>query len=249
MLTTGRARGLIVGVFLLGAYLTYRRIGVPGGIAYAGMIGIPLVILHALLTQCSPPESESKNPLAKAGNFSLVPKGGSGAPGSGAGTSVLDPSFLLMAGLAVVLLGAIALLFISSGGNDPEPDPGEVEPDDTDVRAVGRAAGEAADRIESATDVDNEVYRAWREMTDHLDVANPASSTPAEFAAAAVDAGMAREDVDRLTSLFEEVRYGGESPTEEREREAVEALRRIEREYAGGDGTDAGPRANGGSDR
>ena len=49
----------------------------------------------------------------------------------------------------------------------------------------------------------------------------------------AVEAGMAREDVDRLTSLFEEVRYGGESPTEEREEQALEALRRIEDEYAG----------------
>jgi hypothetical protein len=68
-------------------------------------------------------------------------------------------------------------------------------------------------------------------MTRHLDVPNPESSTPAEFAAVAVEAGIDREDVEELTALFEAVRYGGESPTEDRERRALEALRSVE-EYA-----------------
>jgi len=70
-------------------------------------------------------------------------------------------------------------------------------------------------------------------MTDHLEVRDPTSSTPAEFATAAVEAGMAREHVDELTELFEAVRYGGADVTEDRERRAVEALRRIEATYAG----------------
>lgn len=222
----------ILGVFGAGAYLVHRRLGVLGVIAYAGPVGIPLLFGHALLTLCTLPAPEAREALFEPGNVSFVP-GGSGAPGTGSGTSVTDPSFLLMAGLGIALLAAVALLFVSSGGDDPEAEEpaGEPEPD-PDVAAVGRAAGDAADRIEDATDVDNEVYRAWREMTTHLDVPNPQSSTPAEFAAAAVDAGMARDDVEELTALFEAVRYGGESATEERESRAVAALRRIEDAYA-----------------
>jgi hypothetical protein len=225
----------ILGSFALGGYVAYRRLGGLGVVAYAGPVGIPLLFAHALLTMCSDPVQETRDSLFKSGNVSLMPEGGSGSPGGATGTTLTDPSFLLMAGLGIALLAAVALLFVSSSGDDPEPDEEFAEPgDSTDVQAVGRAAGEAADRIETTTDVNNEVFRAWREMTDHLDVSNPQSSTPAEFAGAAVEAGMAREDVERLTSLFEEVRYGGESPTEEREAQALDALRRIEDEYAGG---------------
>ncbi|WP_276300203.1 DUF4129 domain-containing protein [Halorussus lipolyticus] len=234
VLDTWWAIAAILGGFALGGYVAYRRLGGIGVVAYAGPVGIPLLFAHAILTLCTDPAQDARSSLFNRGNVSLAPSGGSGAPGSSTGTTVTDPSFLLMAGLAVALLAAVALLFVSSSGDDPEPDEEFAEPDDsTDVAAVGRAAGEAADRIETTTDVDNEVFRAWNEMTDHLDVPNPRSSTPAEFAGAAVDAGMAREDVDRLTSLFEEVRYGGEAPTEEREEQALEALRRIEDEYAG----------------
>jgi hypothetical protein len=234
VLDTWWAITAILAGFALGGYVVYRRLGSVGVVAYAGPVGIPILFAHALLTICTDPAEETRDSLFTGGNISIAPEGGSGAPGGGAGTTLTDPSFLLMAGLGVALLAAVALLFASSGGDDPEADEGFADPDSThDVQAVGRAAGQAADRIETSTDVDNEVFRAWHEMTDHLDVANPQSSTPAEFAAAAVEAGMAREDVARLTSMFEEVRYGGESPTEERERQALEALRRIEREYAG----------------
>ncbi|WP_134669404.1 DUF4129 domain-containing protein [Halorussus marinus] len=232
------AVGLIVAAFALGGYLAYRRLGGIGVVAYALPVGIPLVLAHALLTAClSPSTSESESLLpGGAGNISL-PGGGSGVPGSGSGTTLTDPSVLLLVGLGLALAGAVALLVVSSSGDDADPDESVAGPETReDVAAVGRAAGAAADRIEDATDVDNEVYRAWREMTSHLDVANPDSSTPAEFAAAAVEAGIDREDVEELTALFEEVRYGGESPTDDRERRALDALRSVE-EYA----DDGGP--------
>jgi hypothetical protein len=234
VLDTWWAIAAILGVFSLGASLAYRRLGGLGVVAYVGPVGLPVLFAHALLTACSTPAEETRSSLFRGGNVSVMPEGGSGVPGSSTGTTITDPSVLLILGLGVALVAAVALLFVSSSGDGPDPEEAaaQAEPD-PDVAAVGRAAGEAADRIEERTDVDNEVYRAWREMTTHLDVPNPQSSTPAEFAAAAVDAGMAREDVEELTSLFEAVRYGGESPTEERENRAVEALRRIEREYAG----------------
>jgi len=83
--------------------------------------------------------------------------------------------------------------------------------------------------------VENEVYRAWREMTGHLDVENPESSTPAEFAAAAESVGMDDAHVAELTDLFREVRYGGAAATDDREQRAIDALRAIESTYGGED--------------
>ena len=70
-------------------------------------------------------------------------------------------------------------------------------------------------------------------MTAALDVDSPGTTTPREFQRTAVEAGMDRSDVAELTELFESVRYGGLEPTDERERRAVETLRRIESDYGG----------------
>jgi hypothetical protein len=177
-----------------------------------------------------------------ANSSSVLPSGGGGGGfGEGAGRRVSAPTAVLGIVLVVALLGSFLLLLVSTG--DEEADASDVddpveEPTPPDVAALGRAAGAAADRIEDDADVDNEVYRAWAAMTRHLDVPNPRTSTPAEFAAAAVDAGMTREDVTELTDLFETVRYGGEAPTEDREARAVAALRRIEAAYADADADD-----------
>lgn len=101
-----------------------------------------------------------------------------------------------------------------------------------DKRAqLGAAAATAAEQIESADELDNEVYEAWVRMTRQLDGPDPATSTPGEFAAAAADAGMDRQDVEALTQLFEEVRYGDEPVTETRARRAQELFERIGTEY------------------
>jgi hypothetical protein len=178
-----------------------------------------------------------------------IPAGTSG-PSGGEGTVVetlTDPTVLAVV-IGAVGLVVVALALVGSGDDDEDGEqPRAAEGLETtgggggtQVAAVARAAGAAADRIEASGAVDNEVYRAWREMTDDLEVANPRSSTPAEFRAAAVEAGIAAADVDELTELFEAVRYGGEAATEERERRAVEALRRIETGYGAGgsDGDD-----------
>lgn len=111
---------------------------------------------------------------------------------------------------------------------------GDDEPEDDALAAVGETAGAAADRIEDASPVENEVYRAWEAMVRQLDVEAPQTATPETFAEAAVEAGMDGDDVARLTGLFEDVRYGGRDPAS-RADEAVSTLRRIEDAYAGGD--------------
>lgn len=135
----------------------------------------------------------------------------------------------MIAILAVtILIGGVVVSQLVGGS---ERDDGmDVSGELDESVAVGRAAGRAADRIDETT-LSNGVFRAWREMTAALDVDDPESTTPAEFADAAVESGMARDDVETLTDLFRDVRYGGVQPTAERERQARETLRHIEETY------------------
>jgi hypothetical protein len=146
---------------------------------------------------------------------------------------VTTPPAILFGFFVVVLLGAVSLILHSTGDDPLQSNPGEGAVESADVGAIGQVAGRAADRIETSNEFDNEIYRAWNEMTRQLDVPNPETLTAAEFARIAVDAGMTRENVDALTSLFEAVRYGEAPPTESREREAIDILRRIEQEHTG----------------
>lgn len=142
-------------------------------------------------------------------------------------------------GLATVVLGLVLLgLVIRYRLLGPDDDTDE---DLSTTADVGSVAGETADQIEreSVTSVENAVYDAWYRMTAYLSVENPDTSTPGEFAEAAVDAGLDRDDVEALTSLFEAVRYGPETASDVTERRAVEILRRIESAYADPETPDA----------
>ena len=196
-----------------------RLVAVAVPFVLAGVVAYLLLVVLGDLSGSAPAQP------ALLGNGSTP----GGPPGDG-GSS--DPSSPLPLGplavLGVALVG-VALVVVrarggSGGASDDTPDP------DSDRRAaVGRAAGRAADRLEEGGD--NEVYRAWREMTDLLDVEDPETSTPGEFADAAVDAGLGGEAVHELTRLFEDVRYGDAPPTDSEDR-AVAVFRQIEQRYA-----------------
>jgi hypothetical protein len=241
-------------VVLLGAVAVVLL--VVGAIAYRedllSALGIAAAFLpfvglgYLILTSCGPRQLSMTNPRPNvssandSGGGSLFPTGPAG--------EVPSLSALVLVGVVLLVLavGAVILLGGEEETADPEEEEAEAESDaDAEIlAALGQAAGDAADRIDEAADVENEVFRAWREMTDHLDASRPAASTPGEFADAAVDAGMDPADVSTLTNLFREVRYGGAEPTPEREAAALDALRRIEREYADADadGDDGGLR-------
>ncbi len=76
-------------------------------------------------------------------------------------------------------------------------------------------------------DMSNDVYRAWAEMVAEIDLENPKSKTPEEFANAAISEGMNEEDVMELTDIFEQVLYGGKDVTNEHESRARRAIERI----------------------
>lgn len=156
--------------------------------------------------------------------------GGVGVDGESADPTIPSVAVLLFLGVGFVALVGVTTMYLRR--EDDPPDPATPTRSD-DLDEVGAVASRAADRIERTehAETDNEVYRAWAEMTDYLDVERPESSTPGEFERAAIEAGMAREDVDELTRLFESVRYGPAETTDERETQAVTVLRRIEAEY------------------
>jgi hypothetical protein len=212
-------------------------------LAYAVAVMFPLTLFLAvpymLLTDCGSPASLDQQDAAFLPEFANNSSGGDlgGNAGGQAADQLLSPTVLV--GLLVVVAVLFAVLVYRASGDDADGDPlpeaETAEPEERNaLAAVGAAAGEAADRIEDAADVDNEVYRAWRDMTDHVDVPDPETSTPQEFATAARDAGMEGAHVDALTDVFREVRYGGAEATAAREQRALDALRAIEERYAEG---------------
>lgn len=225
----------IAAIAAIALYALYRQLGVlaPVGLFFA--LAPIAVLIHSLLTACTGvehPDGAAESGAAGNATFSIGLSETVGGGASGGGLPTISAALIVILGIALIV--AVFLLFRSTGDQTGQADE-PVEPgiDEESMVAIGEAAGEAADRIEASAEADNEVYRAWREMTTYLDVPNPEASTPTEFADAAIDIGMDRADVHELTDLFEAVRYGTSTPTDDREARAVAALRRIESTYAG----------------
>ena len=229
--------GFVVGV---SGYVWWRTESLGIAAVTAALYGPIVWLMWFALAGCQTlrgTRPTSQSPMNQTGTATGNSPGGS--LGNAAETALSQPSFLIVVVLGILVVAAIVLLYVATADDVVEaairddPDEEEAEELQPDIAAVGRLAGEAADRIETGDSFDNEVFRAWVEMTEHLAVKHPESSTPAEFATAAVDAGMDPDDVNELTDLFEEVRYGDHAVTAERESRATEALRRIEAGYAG----------------
>lgn len=72
------------------------------------------------------------------------------------------------------------------------------------------------------------VERAWLGMVRRLDLDRPGTMTTSECASAAIEAGLDREAVKRLTETYEEVRYGDRPVTDQREAVAQESRDRLD---------------------
>ena len=97
--------------------------------------------------------------------------------------------------------------------------------------ALAGIARSALDDIEAGKDwgdaILNSYYRMNRAVADWRGIRRRESMTPAEFAGYLVSAHLPREAVDRLTALFERVRYGGKKSTRKDIQEAVDCLTAI----------------------
>lgn len=214
---------VIVALAFVGYVIVYWREALGIGLAVVALLGVFFVLFQILPW----PVSLASPPALTPGNGSLL--GGSGRATDTAQPS--PPSRLVLLVLGLALVGAVVAL-VRTSDDERTDSSGTDEGRSANAAAVGRAAGRAADRLERDAAVGNDVYRTWREMTELLDVDDPDTSTPGEFAAAAVEAGLGREDVDELTRLFEDVRYGDTQPVDEHERHAITVFRRIEERYA-----------------
>jgi hypothetical protein len=176
------------------------------------------------------------------GNPSGREEGSDGTGGESGGSSLLTVSQAVFGVAALALVGAVLTLRSVSGSIDETPDEPETETESEESETAAAAAGRAADAVADAdgdpSELSNAVYRAWNEMTTALDVADPDTATPGEFAAAARDAGLDPGAVDDLTVVFEAVRYGDE-PAAEYEDRALAALRCLERDPDTADSGDA----------
>ena len=226
----------ILGIFvvvtgiLFGFYHRYNL--ATAGLFATGIIPIVL-LLYFFLTNC--PEQ-----TGGVGDFMSGSDAISGSPDGIFAAPPIPPALIAIL-FGGIMIAAVVLLFTMSGEEETY-EPIEEEEPMPDAADFARAAGLAADRIEKANvAVDNAVYRAWLEMTDLLSIENPKTTAPMDFAEAAIEVGLGREDVYELTQLFTEVRYGGKD-AENREERAIEVLRNIEQQYQDTAGTEADDR-------
>lgn len=214
---------LYLTMLVVGGYAVYRIYGIE---LYV-LLGLAAVFSFVLIAVFQPGDPTGPTGLSppETGDAPSAPDGEPRAISRPVGlyTALLLVSALVTAGY--VFLGRRTAAVVDEDEEAVQTDDGE------SLAAVGRTAGETADRIVGQASADNAVFEAWCEMTDHLDLDHQ-RATPREFADAAVEAGMDREDVATLTECFETVRYGDEPITEDRATTARDALRRIERTYA-----------------
>ncbi|WP_436927524.1 DUF4129 domain-containing protein [Halosimplex amylolyticum] len=214
--------GILLSVTAL-FYVVYRQFNAATTLLVGSAVGPLIFGAYFLLTNC---------PNFRSGSGSS----GLGNPAAGSGLAQA-PSIppALIAAVLVGVLGLAVLMIVSVTRGDEQFHPVEDEEDFEAPEAAdfAEAAGRAADRIEEGNaSVDNAVYRAWLEMTNLLNIPDPESIAPMDFADAAIEAGLEADDVHELTELFNEVRYGHKD-AESREDRAIEILRAIEAEYEG----------------
>ena len=101
---------------------------------------------------------------------------------------------------------------------------------------LGQRAREAVTRIRAGDDPRAAILRCYKEMSEIVSreerIQNFSYFTPREFAARLRSSGMMVAHVDRLTAIFEQVRYGGR-PGGAFVDEAIASLEAIEEAYSG----------------
>lgn len=99
--------------------------------------------------------------------------------------------------------------------------------DDADEPAASAVATSADGDEDDGPHLPRSVEEAWATMVELVPIRNRRSTTPGEYARAAIDAGLPATPVQRLTALFEETRYGDRPSTVDRVQSARAALRSI----------------------
>ncbi len=141
-------------------------------------------------------------------------------------TDVFQPNapdwlvYAASAGLAVLLLVAARTVWQALSARRRRP-----------LELLSKEAQRTVEEIGAGADWRDAVRRCYAEMCRTLQkgrgLARQASMTPSEFVAHLQEAGLPVGHIQRLTHLFELVRYGGRSAGEPEEAEALACLRAI----------------------
>jgi hypothetical protein len=106
----------------------------------------------------------------------------------------------VLVGVVLAVAGLLLRFDVLTSGGEPSGADDRTTPDGERHRDAGdHPAGAAAD---------DPVRRAWQRMVADLRPPSPGARTPGEFADTAKAAGRDPDAVDRLTRLFQAVRYG-----------------------------------------
>lgn len=154
-----------------------------------------------------------------------------GGPGSDLLSTLMD---VLFAVLAVLVL--LVALVVAVRHRDRLADAlrtlleklGLVHRDDAPTGATG-------ERPLPPPNPQNDVAKAWYVMVQRLGITDSPSMTPRECVKAAREADIDPDPVERLTRLFEQVRYGGASVDDRRRDRSRRALRQVLNQLPGGD--------------
>lgn len=125
-------------------------------------------------------------------------------------------------GVGVALIVGCAFWLLWRSRRTPAPHP---------LAQVAEQARQAIKAIEAGGEIRNAVLRCYFEMSRVLDeekgLARQTTMTPREFERSLSDAGLPGPAVQRLTRLFEAVRYGTEAVGDDEEEQARAALTAI----------------------
>jgi len=105
----------------------------------------------------------------------------------------------------------------------------------TELKEIALLADETAKQIKAGMGIKNAVLRCYRDMCDLLSqcrgVPFEKAMTAREFEARLAAIGIKDEHIERLSRLFEWVRYGGKEASASEEHDAIECLQAIAKTY------------------
>ena len=218
---------LLLGFVLVGGSLSYALAGPAVAVTVVTIGFWTLVVAILLLTGgCPSGGMEPSTVLPSEAELTSDEEGLIDEGGNGDTQPISVPSIILLAAVAVGVLGVVLGLRDSEGSTtteDSEESAGASRP----VAGQQRKQLAAAATPQRDLPPENTIYQAWTAFTTSLAVSNPQTTTPAEYARIAADAGYDTRAVRELTGIFQAVRYDVVEPTPERSADAVEALRVI----------------------
>lgn len=131
-----------------------------------------------------------------------------------------SPSTLASAAAAFLLLALLAVLVYAMWRRR--------RPAFVPSERIGQEAAAALDELRSGADFRNVILRCYADMCrvidEHQGLHRQEAMTPREFEASLLAAGLPSGPVERLTRLFETVRYGARQPRPEEEAIAISCL-------------------------